>query len=111
MLTRLRSQVSLGKTLSQKKNTEPKSLKSAQQDTHPNIYPGDLIYVAGEISTFNDMYGMRHHHIIANPILALVIKVIENFAVLYINEQPHLEKFSYASVKLDSDVLKIAKLT
>tara|TARA_Y100001970_G_scaffold293059_2_gene437477 strand:+ start:3239 stop:3412 length:174 start_codon:yes stop_codon:yes gene_type:complete len=56
------------------------------------------------------MYGTRHHHLIANPILGLVLDVIENFAILFIDEQPFVENWSYASIKLDSDVLKVTKL-
>lgn len=77
----------------------------------PSVSPGDLIYVAGEISTFNDMHHPHHNHLIANPILGLVIQTIECFAILFIDKQPHLEQFSYACINLSSDVLKITKLT
>tara|TARA_B100001250_G_scaffold154595_1_gene132814 strand:- start:506 stop:679 length:174 start_codon:yes stop_codon:yes gene_type:complete len=57
------------------------------------------------------MYGMRRHQLIANPILGLVIDVIENFVILFIDEQPFVEDWSYASIQLDSEVLKVTKLT
>ena len=97
--------------MSQEKNTKNKTEESVIEKKKCHISRGDLVYVAGELKTFNDMHGsIRHHHLIANPILGLVISVIENIAVLFISEQPHLEQFSYASIKLDSDIIKITKV-
>ena len=75
------------------------------------ISPGDLVQVAGEVYSFNSMIGEGTQHLIAVPIIGLVIDVIEPYLLMYISEQPLLEEFNYATVNLNSGIVKIEKIT
>lgn len=75
------------------------------------ISPGDLVQVAGEVYSFNSMIGEGKQHLIAVPIIGLVIDVIDPYLLMYISEQPLLEEFNYATVNLNSGIVKIEKIT
>ena len=45
------------------------------------ISPGDLVQVAGEVYSFNSMIGEGKQHLIAVPIIGLVIDVIEPYLI------------------------------
>tara|TARA_Y100001937_G_scaffold125150_2_gene191349 strand:- start:77 stop:286 length:210 start_codon:yes stop_codon:yes gene_type:complete len=69
------------------------------------------VLVAGELFSYSSMLGQGKQHLIAEPIIGLVIDIIGQYLLIYINEQPLLEEFNYVTVNLNSGISKIEKIT